>query len=179
MNPLTAEQAARAATYVGLTIYLARRSCRRRHLRPEAISVALVALCRLAGSHGPTLDDEGFRAYLSRQVRWKVRGLIGEEGRAEGEEDRRPIRTAVTRPEAAPGTTSAVPLREALDCLTERQRFVIRSAYGLDVPYLSGPEIAARLGVSRQRVAQIRDDALGRLAARLRPPLDAGRRAVS
>ncbi len=61
-------------------------------------------------------------------------------------------------------------LRSLLSGLSDRERFVLRARYGLDAgPQLSLSEIAARLGLSAERVRQIEQRALGKLRASVDP----------
>ncbi len=55
----------------------------------------------------------------------------------------------------------------ALDCLTERQRFVIECRYGLRGDPLGLEEIASLMSVSNQTVSQHEQKALKRLRERL------------
>ncbi|MEX1158606.1 MAG: sigma-70 family RNA polymerase sigma factor, partial [Thermomicrobiales bacterium] len=55
-------------------------------------------------------------------------------------------------------------IRRSLETLTERERTVLMLRFGLNGPQPQTlAEIAKRLGVSRERVRQIEQDALGRL----------------
>jgi RNA polymerase sigma factor (sigma-70 family) len=56
-------------------------------------------------------------------------------------------------------------LRDLLSGLSERERSVLRWRFGLDGETLSLREIAARLGVSAERVRQLENRALGKLRA--------------
>lgn len=58
-------------------------------------------------------------------------------------------------------------LEAAIDSLPARERGVIRSCFGVGVPQETHAAIAARLGVSRTRVGQIRDRGLALLRGRL------------
>ncbi|HUU97658.1 MAG TPA: sigma-70 family RNA polymerase sigma factor [Phycisphaerae bacterium] len=54
-------------------------------------------------------------------------------------------------------------VRRLLDCIGTREGAVLRMGYGIDVEPLAGAEIARRLGVSRERVRQIKVQGLGRM----------------
>ncbi len=73
-------------------------------------------------------------------------------------------------------------LRDALGCLSQRQRQVLAYRYGFDQPEsMTLREIGARLGISRERVRQIERDALEilrRLCARRGAPPLPGRRSA-
>jgi RNA polymerase primary sigma factor len=56
-------------------------------------------------------------------------------------------------------------LRDLLSSLSEREREVLNSRYGLDRPEESRREIAGRLGLSSERVRQLESRALGKLRA--------------
>jgi RNA polymerase sigma factor (sigma-70 family) len=60
---------------------------------------------------------------------------------------------------------AASELRDLLSGLSERERFVLRARFGLDGHTQSLREIAARLGVSAERVRQLENRALGKLRA--------------
>jgi RNA polymerase primary sigma factor len=56
------------------------------------------------------------------------------------------------------------PVQEAMEQLRERERYVLRLYFGFDAPNtMTLDEIAARLGITRERVRQIKDRALSRL----------------
>jgi RNA polymerase primary sigma factor len=60
---------------------------------------------------------------------------------------------------------AASQLRDLLTGLSDRERMVLRAHLGLDGPAQTLREIAARLGVSRERVRQLEERALGKLRA--------------
>jgi RNA polymerase sigma factor (sigma-70 family) len=60
---------------------------------------------------------------------------------------------------------AASELRDLLSGLSERERAVLRARYGLDGRAESLREIAARLGVSPERIRQLENRALGKLRA--------------
>ena len=54
-------------------------------------------------------------------------------------------------------------LMHAVSELPDRDRHVVQLRFGIDVPCHTQEEVAARLGVSRQRIQQIEQRALARL----------------
>ena len=60
---------------------------------------------------------------------------------------------------------AASELRDLLSGLSERERDVLRARFGLDGRTQSLREVAARLGVSAERVRQLENRALGKLRA--------------
>lgn len=68
--------------------------------------------------------------------------------------------------EAALGAIEARELHDLLAGLSERERDVLRARYGLDGDEQSLRDIGARLGISAERVRQIEQRALTKLAAR-------------
>ena len=60
--------------------------------------------------------------------------------------------------------------------LSARERKVLRARYGLDGPEQSLREVAGQLGISAERVRQIEQRALGKLAAAARPERESGSR---
>lgn len=61
-------------------------------------------------------------------------------------------------------------LRSLLGGLSDRERMVLRSRYGLDGEEQSLRQVAGRLGVSAERVRQIEQHALGKLRATIAAP---------
>ena len=63
-------------------------------------------------------------------------------------------------------------VKEAMEQLRERERYVLRLYFGFDAPStMTLDEIAARLGITRERVRQIKDRALSRLKKAAGPRL--------
>ena len=54
-------------------------------------------------------------------------------------------------------------IEQALDVLDERQRHVIRHAYGIGAHHKTLAEIGEEMGLKRERVRQIRDKAVRKL----------------
>lgn len=83
------------------------------------------------------------------------------------DDDDRALIEQISHAEDAPSPVESVgdgPLQQWLAQLNPRQRLVVSRRYGLDSePVQSLAEVAAELGISRERVRQIQEDALRRL----------------
>ena len=55
-------------------------------------------------------------------------------------------------------------LHKAMECLTKRERIVLKAHYGFDDKDMTLAEIAKQFGVSRERVRQIKNRALEKLS---------------
>lgn len=80
--------------------------------------------------------------------------------------------------ERVPQQVLASQIPDLLDCLTDRERTVICSRYGLGRREQTLREIASCLGVSAERVRQIEQDSLAKLYAAVvpdQPPRPPGR----
>jgi hypothetical protein len=74
--------------------------------------------------------------------------------------------TSVSTPEGGPDPLEELKRIRVKTELSVTEEYVIKYTYGLDgAPELTGPEIAEKLGVSRQMINLIKIKALGKLAA--------------
>lgn len=158
------------AEHFGLARYFARR-VKRNLPDPEAVEeVAMLTLVRAARRFDEAAGS--WAAYASASIDRAVRGEVGRQLRAPretslyvvgedgDEEERRDL------PHVDPvGSVrlEARELRETLALLDPREREILARRFGLDGPEETLEEIAARLGLSRARVAQLQRRALGTL----------------
>lgn len=156
--------------HFGLARYFARR-VNRNLPDPEAVEeVAMLTLIRAARRFDEAAGS--WAAYASVSIERAVRGEVGRQLRAPretslyvvgedgDEEERREL------PHVDPvGSVrlEARDLREAVALLGAREREILARHFGLDGPEETLEEIAARLGLSRARVAQLQRRALGTL----------------
>jgi RNA polymerase primary sigma factor len=132
------------------------------HLRERGREATLAELSERAG-----VDEHQLADLISadRPARGLEQPLQGEEGTVGtfGELIADPL--AEDEYEQVITRIAASQLRDLLTGLSDRERMVLRAHLGLDGPAQSLREIAARLGVSAERVRQLEERALGKLRA--------------
>jgi RNA polymerase sigma factor (sigma-70 family) len=167
----------------GLVQWVIRRDCRSDLPYAELVHEGQIALWQAIMHYDPG-RGVAFSSYAVPAIRHRLWGLVREAQRPQGHgvaaaaDDPLELAAQVWQRQAVRAA-----LKELLAYLPERSYHVIVSAYGLDgeAP-LSMAEIGRLLGLSRERVRQIRNDALAQLrlpalSGRLRRLCDQGREA--
>lgn len=132
----------------------------------DLVSEGYIGLIKAAEKYDGTKGAK-FTSYAAGYVRKSImQALAGS--------DRRYNDNASTRIETMPGGGAATDngaelgaaadgITAALDCLNERERDVVVHCFGIGMPQMTFAEIGDKLGMSRERVRQIRKKAIRHL----------------
>lgn len=131
-----------------------------------------LGLCEAALRYDENVDCS-FAAYASHWCRKMMLAAIHRHERR-AEEPHEEARQEEYNDENLLRLAQEIRIDEALNCLTERERLVIRQFYGIGTKRLSINEIASQLGISRVRASCLHRRALEKLEAALmeRPLVD-------
>ena len=150
---------------MGFVIAMAKQYVNRGLPLDDLVSEGYVGLIKAAEKYDGTKGAK-FTSYAANYVRKSILDAL--------EGDRRYDDNASTRIEGM--ASNAAPVDErveqntvtdeiiaSLHCLNERERAVIMHSFGIDGPHMTFAEIGSQLGVTRERVRQIRKKALRHL----------------
>ena len=126
----------------------------------DLISEGNIALFKAASKY-PRHTNKRFVVYAAPFIREAMDKTIGEQSDTAASQ--------IKREESLLDYTSTIneamidEIEQALDVLDERQRHVIRHAYGIGAHHKTLAEIGEEMGLKRERVRQIRDKAVRKL----------------
>lgn len=126
----------------------------------DLVSEGNIALLKAAAKY-PRHTQKRFVVYAAPTIREAMERAIGEQGDTAAQQIKREESLADRSVEIDEAMIDEI--EQSLDILDDRQRHIIRHAYGIGTHHLTLAEIGEEMGLKRERVRQIRDKAVRKL----------------